>query len=166
MKKTILKIIGIIAFTFLVFAVWYKFNYSMSEVKSFDMNSPELTTKILIATQGSEYKDGILSDLTTHFKSKDVYIKVIDIYELTEVDADRWSAICIIHTWEYGNPPFTVEEFTKKTIAKNQLIVHTTSGEGSYRMEEVDAITGASVMEDIPTVSTQLIERLEEVIYQ
>jgi hypothetical protein len=39
---------------------WYRDTYSQEVAESFEVNSPELETKVLIATQGSEFKEALL----------------------------------------------------------------------------------------------------------
>ncbi|MEL6358202.1 MAG: hypothetical protein AAFQ37_14870, partial [Bacteroidota bacterium] len=46
----------------------------------------------------------------------------------------------------------------------DKMVILTTSGSGRFKLEEVDAITGASITENIPEITGQLIDRIESVM--
>ena len=54
-----------------------------------------------------------------------------------------------------------IEEYPEYS---NKIIVLTTSGEGSYKMEGVDAITGESILADAPLFVDTIIERLNKIL--
>ena len=146
----------------LLFGFWYKYTYSMEIAKSFQVNSPSYNTKLLIATQGSDFKNELTNLITEHYKNDSIFIQTIDISSLDSVDETMYNAILIIHTWENWKPPEAVEKFINKLSEeeKNKLIVMTTSGQGTYKMEGIDAITGESDLNTIELISDQIIEKL------
>lgn len=151
--------------TFLLFIVWYKYQYSMDVFKPFEVNSPNMEMKLLIATQGSDFKDKITNAVVDYYKSDSIFIKVIDIGGLPEIDPDLFSAILVLHTWENWKPPASVKSFIERTGSNtDKIVVLTTSGEGSYKMEEVDALTGESIMEDTPVFTERIIEKLNPLV--
>ncbi len=156
-------ILGALLFILAVLAVWYKITYSMEEAKAFEVNTPESSRTLLIATQGSEFKDSIVTGIVEHFKVDDLYINVIDIHELDRTDPYMWDAICLIHTWEYSQPPEAIENFLDNNQGMDRIVILTTSGDGRYKMKGVDALTGASVLENVPLYTELLIDRLENV---
>ena len=163
----ILRIIGILLILFVVFAIWYQRTYSMEVASAFEINTPESSKHLLIATQGSSFKDSIVSGIVKHYKEDDLYIKVMDVNELERVQVSQWDAVCLIHTWEYYKPPIEVETFIDRSSQNmDRVVVLTTSGDSKYKMEGVDAITGASIMENVPKMTTQLIERLDGVLWK
>ena len=166
MKKIIFigKLVGFLLIAFTVFAMWYKTTYSMDEARSFVVNTPESSKTLLVATQGSTFKDSLVSGLVAHFRERDLFIKVIDVRELERIEPTQWDAICLIHTWENWKPPLVVDQFVKRSKTKDRLVVLTTSGAGRYKMEEVDAITGASEMANVATWTQEMITGLEAVL--
>ncbi|RRQ50595.1 hypothetical protein DZC72_08680 [Maribacter algicola] len=44
---------------------------------------------------------------------------------------------------------------------QDKIVVFTTSGEGTYRMEGVDAITGESIIENVPLIVNRIKVRLD-----
>ncbi len=162
--RLVLKVVGFLLLAFLIFATWYRYTYSMEEAKSFVVNTPESSKTLLIATQGSTFKDSIVSGIISHFRERDLFIQVVDIKALDRIEQSQWDAICLIHTWEYSRPPKAIETFIQASRERERLVVFTTSGDGGFKMEEVDAITGASVMADIPNHLAQLIPKIEEVL--
>jgi hypothetical protein len=77
--KRILIVIGaIIAFMIIAFGVYLLMN-RQDVAEPMEVGSPEMNKKILIATQGSEYKNLMVDTLTARLKGEDLYISVIDI---------------------------------------------------------------------------------------
>lgn len=145
--------------------VWYKYEYSMGKAEEFQVNSVNLDRKLLIATQKSAFKDSVTQRLVEHYISDPVFIKVIDISSLSKIDPADYTAIAIIHTWENWEPPLEVKSFIERTTAAlEKIIVLTTSGDGSFKMKEVDAITGESRIEDAPLFADKLIESLDPIL--
>jgi len=147
---------------FFLFGMWYKYEYSMEPAQTHELNSSSLRQKLLIATQGSEFKDSIVSGITNHYKSNAIFIKVIDISSLEDYEPADFDAILLIHTWEYGKPPEAVQSFLDKNLSlTNKMVVVTTSGEGSEKTEGVDTIAGASIIRDVPLFVEKVIFKLD-----
>ncbi len=148
-KKIRYIFLGVMAI-FLLLLIWYQYQYSMDVVQPYEVNSPNLEKKLLIATQGSDFKDSITNAAVNHYKPDSIYIKVIDVGGLPEIQPDGFSAILVVHTWENWKPPADVKSFIDRV--KNdagKIVVLTTSGEGSYKMDGMDALTGQSIIEDV-----------------
>lgn len=162
-NRFIFLLVVILILTLLGF--WYKVTYSMEVVESKEMNSAQLSTKILIATQGSTFKDAVVQNVTSQYELDSVYIKVIDVFRLSQINETDFKAIVILHTWEYGKPPQTVEDFvTNYKGTKDKLIVLTTSGEGTNELKGIDALAGESILEDASDYTDEIIERIELLI--
>ncbi len=157
----VLLLLGI----FMIFLAWYMHTYSMEIAQVYELNSPSLERKLLIGTQSSEFKDSVVAGIVDHYGSDAIFIKVIDVSALENVDPSDFDAVLIIHTWEIGKPPEPVQSFMdKNTDARNKIVALTTSGEGSEKMENVDAITGESIIEDAPLVAEKIIARLNPLL--
>ena len=155
---TFLVVMGMI----LLLAVWYNYTFSMKDVMAYDVNSPSMSKSILIATQGSDFKDTITKDIIDHYKEDLVYIRVIDVKELIKILPDQYNAIVIMHTWENWRPPKEVKYFIdKNSVFRDKMVVLTTSGEGSYKMEDVDALTGESILVNTKDYSERIIDQIE-----
>lgn len=164
MRKKILLGTGLFITFFILFLMWYKFTYSMEFVESYEINSSELPQRVLIATQGSEYKEKVVSGVIGEFKSQEVYFKVVDVSLLDDVDPTIWNAVIILHTWEIWKPEEHAKAFLDAKYSSDNIFVVTTSGSGDQKMDGVDAVTGASELNDAPdhveTISTWLDVRL------
>ena len=95
------------------------------------------------------------------FRDDPVYIRVTDIANLEEVEESEWTAIVLIHTWENWNPPVAIEVFVKRVGDLDKVVVLTTSGQGEAHMEEVDALTSASVMTFMPQDADAIIKQVQ-----
>jgi hypothetical protein len=149
---------------FLLFMVWYKDTYSMKVAKPFEVNSPSNKDHILIATQGSEFKDSLVQEVVNSLKPKSVYIKVIDVSELTTIREADWAAIIILHTWENWKPQKDAKLFIEQIHDKQKLIVVATSGQGSYHLSDIDGITSASNLTEVSSIANEITGRVTKLL--
>ena len=163
-KKKVIIAISALVILILGFLTWYKIYYSMEVVNSFDVNSPESKHRVLIATQGSEFKEAMAFRIIEHLKKKNVYIKVIDVTALPQINDDKWNAILVLHTWENLKPQADSKVFLDRVQDLSKVIVLSTSGNGGHKIEGVHAITSASVMTDIPAHTQEIKKRLNSIL--
>lgn len=157
----ILLVLGV----FLCFALWYKFTYSMDVADRYEIRATQQSQELLIATQGSDFKNGVVQEVVTHFKADSVSIKVEDISALDKTDPNDFNALLLIHTWENWKPPVQIENFIHRTkINQDKIVVITTSGNGTYRMDNIDAITGESKPENILPIAEEAIKRIQTIL--
>ncbi|MBP2831496.1 hypothetical protein J8281_04785 [Aquimarina sp. U1-2] len=150
---------------FAIFWVWYEYTYAMDTVIPFEINDPHLQTKVLIASQGSRFKDSLVQSIITHYQHDSIYFKVIDVYTLFTVTIKKWDAVVIINSWEYGSPPKNVKKFIKNHPNQlDKLIILSTVGSSNIALKDVDVISGESIMEKTPKYSGIVIEKLNKLI--
>ena len=164
MQKKVIIGIAALALTTFAFLTWYKFHYSMDVAESFEVNTPELKHRVLIATQGSEFKDAVVVGIVDHLKKRHAYIKVVDVAVLQQVNQDKWNAVVIIHTWENLKPQVDAKAYLERVKDLKKVIVLTTSGNGGHKIEGVHAITSASVINDIPSHILDIKTRLDAIL--
>jgi len=162
LKSTLITVLLVIVVV-MAAATWYTNTYSMKPAMPREINDPKLGVRILIATQGSEFKDSVVSRVIDRLKGRPIYIKVIDVTGLKTVDPANWAAIVIIHTWEAGMAPKVVSDFVKKNNTSG-LIILTTSGDGRNHIEGVDGITSASNPSEIDRCVREILMRIEMMI--
>ncbi|MGY3793818.1 hypothetical protein [Aquimarina sp. 433] len=162
----ILKNISIvIVLLFMGFWIWYEYTYSMDTVIPFQVNDPNLETKVLIASQGSRFKDSLVQRVLKHYKEDAIYFKVIDVYTLFTVPIDKWDAIVIINSWEYGSPPSNVKRYIKNHPEDlDRLIILSTVGSSHITLQDVDVISGESIIEKLPEYTNEIVHRLDKIL--
>jgi len=162
--KKILIVVGWLLGAFIIFAIVYKAIYSMDKAEAFEVNSPELETRLLIATQGSSFKDALVAHLVDSIRQEPVYIEVRDIEVLESVRFSDWQAILVIHTWEYSKPPELIREFADRAGQQKNILFFTTSGDGGFSMNNIDAISGASSQKKMDTYVNSILSRLRPML--
>lgn len=165
LDKKIIIGLGVIVIFIVILSCWYKISHSMKLVPPIEINTKYFGQNVLIATQGSKYKDAIVNGVVDYLLSKPVYIKIIDVSNLNKVTINEWNAIVILHTWEISKPPIAVKEFLKDNYSSNQIIVLSTSGNGDEKITDVDAITGASLLRDVPNHVDTIIDMLDNLLF-
>lgn len=154
---TVLFVCGSILFLF-----WFDQAYLE---KSKEGISPALNQKLLVITQSSPFKDSIKSRVLEHYKSTDLIIEHIDVKELAKSDVKNYGAILILHRWEAGAPYKSLQTFMENNQeAKSKMVILTTSWNGLEKMENIDAITGASIQENIPVFTDRIVKELDQLL--
>jgi hypothetical protein len=159
--KRILITTAVVLVAALAFVSWYKVHYSMGPARTFEVNSPTAEHRVLIATQGSEFKGALVDGIVSRLKPGGAYVKVIDVSELSKIDESAWTAIVLISSWEMRRPEPNVKTFVDQSRSTQKVIIMNTSGRGDFKMEGVDAISGASVMTDVPGRVATITHRIE-----
>jgi soluble P-type ATPase len=162
--KKILIIFIILGALSIIFLSWYSAQHSMEEAMPMEINDKSLPQHVLIATQGSKFKNAVVQETIGQLKSLPVYIKVIDVGQLTSINESEWSVIVILHTWEYGKPQKNVLDFVINSTSKNKIVVLCTSGSGKEKMEGIDGITSASWPEEVIDSSDKIVNRIKSIL--
>jgi hypothetical protein len=136
----------------------------MEEAMPMEINDKGLPQHVLIATQGSKFKNAVVQETIGQLKSLQVYIKVVDVGQLINVNESEWSAIVILHTWEYGKPQRNALDFVVNSSSKSKIVVLCTSGSGMEKMEGIDGITSASWPEEITNNRDQIVNRVKAIL--
>jgi hypothetical protein len=144
--------------------LFYLLTYSMYEIEEYTVNDPGVSTKLLIATQGSEFKDRVTQNIIAHYKPDQVFIEIIDISKLYDIRPENFDAIVIMHTWEYGMAPEDVKQFLlKNNTIEYKTVILATSGDGDNKIKGIDAITGESKLESASYISNEIVNKIDQV---
>ncbi len=142
--------------------------WPQSDIAFYEINQNTLEKKILIASRKSDFKNAIVTKIQDAFVEESVYIKIIGVENLKDEDAEQYSAVLIINTcmaWEIDRK---VEAFLDKYGERNSIIVLTTSIGGDILPDmegrRIDAISSASVKEQITPIADEIISKIEKVI--
>ncbi|MBK5214250.1 MAG: hypothetical protein JJE55_11390 [Flavobacteriaceae bacterium] len=162
--KKIIVILIVLIISIFGFLTWFKYTYSMGIAEPFEVNSPLLEQKILIATQSSEFKDKVVDGLVERLKDRSIYLKVIDISSLPKIEDDDFTAIVVLHNWELQKPPEVIEQFLKQSKNTEKIVVLATSGGSDTSMEGIEGISGESIISEIPEKADQLMSKLEQLL--
>jgi hypothetical protein len=154
-------VLGAVAIVAIGFLVWYRFHFAMQPGTTFSINDPSSERRILIATQGSEFKDAVVTGVVDRLSERPIFIQVIDVAALADVNAADWDAIVVLHTIEYGRAPAASQAFVDRAEDLGKVVALSTSGGGDATIEGVDAIASASRMTDAPARIAELVARID-----
>ncbi len=166
--KIILIVLGsIVALFIIIFAVYLLLN-RQGVIESSEVGSPDFEQKVLIASQGSNFKNALVESLTLHLKKKSVYIKVIDVTTLHEVNEEEWDAMVIIHTTEKGGLQPDVKKYNDRAKDLDKVVFITTSGSGKWKTRDydIDVITSASSNDELNSLPAEILARLDLILGQ
>ena len=125
-----------------------------------------LKSKVLIATQNSQFKGEVLSEIKKALAEDVSYIKVVDVKRLPNESVDQYSAFVILNSCMAGRPDPRVESFIDDIPDKGRLVVLTTGRLDSWKPDspEVDAITSASTMSETDAVARTIVDKVRVII--
>ncbi len=167
MKKWIKILIGIVATPialFLIALATYVIINQQGVIEPFSVGSPKAKTKILIASQGSNFKNKLVEDLVSQLKGNETYLSIVDCTMLGNENTANWDAIIIIHTMQMHFMPEEAQRFLQHVDDFSKVILVSTSGGGDEFVDEfnVDAISSASREAAIPKIVKWMNEKLDE----
>ncbi|KPL15984.1 hypothetical protein AMJ74_00070 [candidate division WOR_3 bacterium SM1_77] len=166
--KSVLIVLGSLVILFVIaFGIFLLVN-KQGVIESFEISSPDVEQKVLIASQGSKFKNALVESLTLYLKKKAVYIKVIDVTTLHEVNEEEWDAMVIIHTTEKWELQPDVKKYIDRAENLNKVIFVTTSGSGEWKTKDydIDVITSASKNGELHLLPGEIVARLDSILSQ
>jgi hypothetical protein len=165
--KNTLVVVTVVIAALLAFTVGYWAHYSMRLARAFEVNTRDTAhSSVLIATQGSAFKDSIVGGVVAHLRSLAVYVKVVDVSALPQVREADWDAIVVIHTWEMNKPQPDAQRFVSRVQDLRKVVVLSTSGKGTLKIDGVDSISSASEMIDVPKRVAEIDARVDALLNQ
>ncbi len=161
-----LIVVGSIIGLLIIAAVGYKLLFSQGVAESFEVNNSDLTTKVLIATQGSGFKDALVSGIIEDLKKKAIYMKVVDVSALPEIKENEWNALVLINTCQSGSLQADVKKYLSQTRKPDHVVLLTTSGSGNWKPEKspVDSISSASKKKNVGPLLAEILKRVKTIL--
>ena len=164
MKNKLLKILaytfgGILGLALVAFAI-YVYLFYPRNAEPFEINRDNPTKNILIATQGSDFKESLVKTLCDSLKTSSVYIKGIDVGDLETVNDEDWDRILIINSFIIRLNS-KVDRFINSSSTPDKILLMVTSGGADWQPEPeivVDALTSASRKEYIDGLINLIID--------
>ena len=165
--KNILKILltiilSLVTIIIILFTTYIIVNIQ-GVIEPFQVGNSQAKNKILIASQGSEFKENLLKNLVQELETENNYINIVDCTKLDDENEPDWDAIVIIHSAQVHKMPKEAELFLKRSVDLSKVILVSTSGAGDDKIEgfEVDAISTASRITITHKVINWLIPSIE-----
>jgi menaquinone-dependent protoporphyrinogen IX oxidase len=165
--KIVLIILGAVAIILIAAFGIYLLANKQGVIEAYEFTRAEAEYKVLIASQGSDFKNALVESLTTHLREK-ATINVIDVTTLHEVNEDEWDAIVLIHTVEQWKLQPDVKKYLDRAQDLHKIILVTTSGSGDWKTEnyDVDVITSASKTGELPSLIQKILGRIDSIVSQ
>jgi menaquinone-dependent protoporphyrinogen IX oxidase len=164
-KMVLIGIVALIVFIFIALSA-YKILYSQKVAESFEVNRPDLKDKVLIATQGSDFKNAIVAGIVENLKQKSLYIKVVDVSALPEIKSEEWKVIVLINTCEMSKLQPDVQQYLTRAKKLDNTLLLTTSGSGDWKPANspIDTLTTASKKQNVNALVAQILGKLDVIL--
>jgi hypothetical protein len=162
--RKVLLIIAAAVLAMFSAATAYTWRYSMGLARSVEIAGSASGPNVLIATQGSKFKDAVTNGLLEQLHKQSAHVRVIDVTALPDINEADWDALVVIHTWEMRKPPVAVQTFIDRVQHRDKLVVLTTSGAGDFKLPGVDALSTASKMTDVSARGDEVARRVDALL--
>ena len=135
-------------------------------VKEMRVSSEDSRFNMIIASDSSEFKDSIRNRVIQHYQDES-NIDVVNIKRLKEINPLDYDVVLIIDTclaWSGFNP--SLNTFLEDNETKDNVVVFMTAGDPdwTYSYKGVDAITSASVVENVEVKFEEITQQINELL--
>lgn len=152
MKKPVkisLIIVGIAVVIFAGVMLSYRFLKSMDVTPNKEINESATGDHVLLATQGSDFKDSVIDQIEQDMANKNVHISIMDTTKLDKVNADDYDKVVLFTTVQSDDIPENVTTFMNDNKDKSiHIAVTADSGRWDKQPKDIDAISEASKSEN------------------
>lgn len=131
--RIIVLIAGGLILVLLVFFAIYRLIHRQGIIETQEITSPSVKFNVLIASQGSQFKDNLVDSIVNILKERSVNAKIIDVTGLTLINESDWDALIFIHTTEKWQLQPDVKAFLDRAKDLNKIMLVTTSGDGKWK---------------------------------
>jgi len=161
--KMLIILFSVPLIAILSFASYYLINNLQGIIEPYQIGNPGADQKILIASQGSDFKESLLYELTEEIQDKERFLSIVDCTQLDREDLSKWDACVIIHTTQIHGMPKAAESFLINSDTHSNVILVTTSGGGDEEIRnfDVDGISSVSRMSVIPDLVDSITFKLD-----
>jgi hypothetical protein len=127
---------------------------------------PNAAFDLVVASDSSDFKDRVRDQLINGFKDK-ANIRVVTIDQLKQIEPADDDIVVIMDTcMAWGGFNTAAKHFLDRLKTPQQVVLMMTAGNSDwhYRYRDVDAITSASVIDNVPSVVDRLNARINEIL--
>ena len=133
-------------------------------IEPFNVGNPDAHQRILIGSQGSEFKEALVSSFIGKLQNDQRFFSVMDCTQLDTTKQEAWDAVLLIHTLQVHKMPQAAHSFLEQASDLDKVILVSVSGAGDEHVEdfEVDGISSASRLTAVEPIVEWAVPRLEE----
>lgn len=144
-------------------AIWPQEN-----IQTFELNSPKLDKRVLVAARSSEFKDAVVAKIRDSFMGMPVYVKFIGVDDLEKEKAGSYTAVVLVSTCIAGGFDRHIETFISRESDQRNTIILTTAGDANWKSDKkgrnYDAVTTASIKTDVDKVADEIISKVRALL--
>jgi hypothetical protein len=165
--KVLIQTVGVVACfclaLCLIFAGWYVYRYYPRKAMAFEINAPNQPTHVLVASQGSEFKNALVAAVCDRLRAQPVFIKGIDVGDLDGIEIGRWDKVLVINTAMMDVMSGPVRRLVERGEDLDHVMIFVTSGGADFKPAdiEVDALSGASRRADVQRLADLVAQWME-----
>lgn len=162
--KIVLWIIGIPTVLLAGLLISYIIVNKQKVIEPFQVGNSKAKYKILIASQGSEFKEKLVNRFIKELTSDSTFIFVVDCTQLKDEYLTGWDAYVLIHTMQIHKMTKEADLFLHKMPNLDKVALVSTSGAGdeNYTKLDVDGISTPSRIIAIDPIMKWILPKLND----
>jgi hypothetical protein len=135
-------------------------------IQPFHVGNANAKYKILIASQGSSFKEVLVERYVNELKNDSTFISILDCTELDESYVDNFDAFIVIHTMQIHKIPEEADIFLHKLPDLSRVVLVSTSGAGDehYEKLDIDGISSASRLSAIDPILEWTLPKIKDIL--
>ncbi|KAB3528845.1 hypothetical protein [Alkaliphilus serpentinus] len=132
-------------------------------IENYSINDDVHDSRVLIATQKKSFKEKVLKNVESYYKENAVYISVVDITQLAEINHEEWDAIIIFSSIESNGLHKEVEAFITSLKDYSRIYMVNTADRAQWdnQLIDIDSITAPSKRANVEEVGNYIINAIK-----
>jgi hypothetical protein len=142
--------------------------WPQKDIDSSYVNVKATGAKVLIVSRASDYKRALVEKIKGALQTDSTYVKCTGLTKLKNEDASQYAVIVIMNTcmsWDWDR---NIRAFLKGKPDARNVIVLTTSGNGTWKPRKnpanVDAVASASLNSGVDATATTIISKIRALL--
>lgn len=139
-----------------------------SDADAHEVGEEVFGTRILLASRDSDFKVEIARRIGEALRDEPVYVKFIGIKQLANEAGSDYTAIILMTRCTSWSMAPEAKAFLEKNPELSNIVLLITSGDGEWKPDmegkKFDAITSASVMARVDSVTEEILEKLRAIM--
>jgi hypothetical protein len=144
--------------------------WPQKDIDSSYVNEKATGAKVLIVSRDSDYKRALVKKIKAALQTDSTYVKCTGLTKLKNEDASQYAVIVIFNTcmsWDWDR---NIRAFLKRKQDARNVIVLTTSGNGTWKPRRnpasVDAVASASLDTSVEATATTIISKIRALLHK
>lgn len=141
--------------------------FANGQMEAQDIGTPDMARKVLIATEPTEFKNALVTEIVRQLNDGNTYIKIVNHADkgLEGVDPRQFGAVLISNSGATARVrPWVISFLNRVAAYDDNVVLHTTQITVWTPPVQVDSVTSPSDMNRIRPIATGLVNKVKALL--